>query len=91
MLVNYYFFRKLDDAFRDEVTDFNALRRILSSKKFSSTPFLFIITDRKELTATEMVFDQVALHLIERFSEFFQTLEFSKTTKAKFVGIKPKS
>jgi hypothetical protein len=85
LLVNYYFFRKLDDNFRDKVRSFQELQKILRSEDFVHTPFLFVITDSKEVTDIEKTFDKVTLHLIERFSVFFQTLELQqKLESSKF-------
>jgi hypothetical protein len=81
LLMNYYFFRKLDDDFRDKnITNLKNFTEVLSSD-FPSTPFLFIITDRKEITAIQTLFDKVCLHLIERFRSFFQTLDLQQSLK----------
>jgi len=75
ILVNYYFFRKLDDYFRDEnITSFSHFMNVISSKKFVNTPFLFIVTDRKEISAIREIFEVLNQRLIEKFQAFFQTL-----------------
>jgi hypothetical protein len=89
LLVNYYFFRKLDDNFRDEdgigITSFKRLKKTLS-EHFQFTPFLFILTDRKETASIQEIFDQVILYLIERFSMFFQTLDIQQQLKLRHAG-----
>jgi len=75
LLANYYFFRKLDDCFRDEITDFARLRNVLA-EKLESVPILFIIMDKVEnVEELKKISESLSLQILNNLIALFKSIE----------------
>jgi len=74
LLVNYYFFRKLDDRFRKEIWDLASLKTVLEGK-MKSTPIFFIVTDKTDLETMKKISRKLSLDVLNNFVALFQSME----------------
>jgi len=73
LLVNYYFFRKFDDCFK-EIQDPVSLKEVLE-KELKPTPIFFIITDKMDSGKTKKIFEALCRHILANFHAYFQSIE----------------
>lgn len=76
LLVNYYFFRKFDDCFK-EVHDLVSLKEVLQ-KNLKSTPIFFIITNKMDSSKTKEIFEELCGNILANFLAHFQSIETIK-------------
>ncbi|MGD0405453.1 MAG: HD domain-containing protein [Candidatus Bathyarchaeia archaeon] len=72
ILVNYYFFRRLEDCFK-EVHNLKALKKVLE-EDLKSTPVFFILTSKQDLMKAESVFEGFSTGLMASFISYFQSI-----------------
>jgi len=73
ILVNYYFFRKLDDDFRKYIFDLSSLKKYLSTQ-MKPTPFMFIITDKTRIEKLDKIFDNISNQIFQVLRDAFMGL-----------------
>lgn len=73
ILVNYYFFRELDDKFRNKISNIEDLKNILE-KDFISTPFIFVILDNS-CPQVEKILDKLYSDILSNFMSFFESID----------------
>ncbi len=74
LLVNYYFFRRLDDCFKDKVTDLSSLKTVLEVD-LEVIPIFFILTSKEDNKSIKQIFDVFSTQLIGDFLSYFQAIE----------------
>ena len=72
VLVNYYFFRRFEDCFK-EVHDLKALKKVLE-EDLKSTPVFFILTSKQDLKKAEIIFEGFSTGLMASFISYFQSI-----------------
>jgi len=75
LLVNYYFFRKMDDNFKD-ITSLKMLNEILM-KKMRLTPVMFVITSKTSMDKMIGIFEIVCSHLLQTIMNALSPLALS--------------
>ncbi len=74
LLVNYYFFRRLEDCFKDKVDNLSSLKNVLEVE-LETIPIFFILTDREDMRTIKEIFELFSTRLIGDFLSYFQALE----------------
>ncbi len=74
ILVNYYFFRRLEDCFKNKVKDLDSLKSALEVE-LKSTPIFFVISDTGNASRLQEIFDLFGNTLVLNFLQFFQAIE----------------
>jgi hypothetical protein len=74
LLANYYFFRKLDDCFRDDITNFASLKTVFSDK-LKSTPLFFIITDKTDVETMKKISEKLSIDVLNNLIALFRSIE----------------
>jgi hypothetical protein len=76
VLVNYYFFRRLEDCFKRKVTDLDSLKQVLEIE-LKSTPIFFILTSTGNSAKIKQIFELLSDNLVLNFAQYFQAIEQS--------------
>ena len=78
LLVNYYFFRKLYDLFKDEmIAEFEQLKTLLG-RNFKSTPLFFVILERTDTKTVSEILERLCTDVLQRLLEVFQVLTWQQ-------------
>lgn len=75
VLANYYFFRKLEDCFRDEIRDFVSLKNVLI-ERMKSVPVFFIITSKTgDVKKLEKISEKLSSNVFNHLVALFKSIE----------------
>jgi hypothetical protein len=72
LLVNYYFFRKLDDCFKQRISDLEGFYGTLKGEELGSKPIMFILTNETKTETLRKICEILCDNLIMHFHTYFR-------------------